>query len=283
MHHDRSGVTLALSEPDPYDSGGEINRRQPIIGDQSEMKLRESISLVPLLCACLLPCPSSAEEVFLFADFNDKAINEPIGHGGAEFGEPTEVYTSLISAIVRSGPMGTPSLEIRDISDFGAGFAVFEFLGGTELTTGIVSVSADLWFHDLSGSNRFLLYVRENGSASERFGDLRFNPDGAVSLFDHQGYVGVIGSYVTEKRFRIIMEFDMEAGTYDVWLDGTLAINGREHGVTERGIGSVIIGCDHDEDLEGFFNVDALTVTDYFQEVPVGTQSWGRIKAGYLR
>jgi hypothetical protein len=247
------------------------------------MMTRAAPVLVLLLGVCLCPPIVVADQVYLVAEFNDKEIDQPIGQGGPDVGEPIEVYTSTISAIVREGPMGSPSLEIRDTADFGSGFAIFEFLGGAELTTGIVNVSADLWFHEIGAGNRFLFYVRERETASERFGDLRFHQDGSITLIDEQGYVGAIGNYEVGRRFRVITEFDMDAGTYDVWLDGVLAVNGRAHGIAGRGIGSVILGCDHDEDLEGFFNVDALNVTDYFQEVPVTEQSWGRIKISFGR
>jgi hypothetical protein len=236
-----------------------------------------------ILALVLSAPPSLADQTFLFADFNDKAIDQPIGEGGPEVGEPVEVYTTTISAIVRQEPMGSPSLEIRDISSFGAGFVVFELLDGAELTSGTVSVSADFWFQNQTSSSRFLFQIRERGSTEMKFADLRFNPTSSVDLVDAQGYAGIIGHYETDRRYRVVLEYDMDAGTYDVWLDGERALNDRAHGVAERGIGWVIFGCFDDDDQEGLFNIDAVSVTDYFQEVPVLESSWGRIKASFRR
>jgi hypothetical protein len=102
-------------------------------------------------------------------------------------------------------------------------------------------------------------------------------------LSDQQGYAGQIGTYEAGRLFRVIWEFDMDTGTYDVWLDGEQVVDDRVHGVISDGIGSVHFGPYGDSDTDGSYNVDAIMVTDYFQATPMERGSWGRIKARFVK
>jgi hypothetical protein len=199
--------------------------------------------------------------VHLQADFNDKTIDAPIGTGGASVGEPVEVSPS-ITAIVRAEPMATPSLEIQDNHDYSAGSARFEFLASAEITAGVFAISTDMWFHELSPGFDFFIYIREQGSSANKFGDLRFTPSGSVTLYDSNGYYGNIGTYEIGRVYPVKYEFDMDAGTYDVYLDGVLVVDDRAHGVVDRGVGAVLFGCGHDSDYDGYFNVDNIFVRE---------------------
>jgi hypothetical protein len=235
-------------------------------------------SMLPLLVLSLTvaPPPTFAETVYLEATFDDKPLDMPIGTGGAELGEPVEVDPSII-ATVRGTPMPSPCLELRDNDGFAAGSADFEFIGSAEITTGIVAISCNLWFHALAPGYTSYFYIREREGAAETFTNLRFDPDGTVWHFDENNTAGVIlGSYEIGRVYPVSLVFDMDAGTYDVWLDGLLVLDAEDNGITGRGIGSLLVGCGDDPDLESLFSVDDILVSDTF--TPVMSRTWGEIK-----
>lgn len=240
----------------------------------------KTLFLISLAAATLslLPVPAEGETTYLDATFDDKAIGEPIGMGGAELGEPVRQNEGLITAIVRQGPSPTRCLEIQDITDFGGGAVGFELLGSQELTTGFLSFAVDVWFHELGDGHQFNLFVREQGSAACNFADLYFLSDGGILLTDHTNPGTIIGSYVTGKVFPVVLNFYLDVGTYDVWLEGAQVVTQQAHGVTGCGIGSVLVGCDHDTDLNGKISVDRIRVTDFHQEVAAAATSWGLVR-----
>lgn len=201
---------------------------------------------------------SAQAEVLLDASFNDKPIDVPIGTGGAEVGEPTAIGSGL-SAIVRSSPMSSSSLEIKDIVDFGAHTARFDFVGLSEVNAGKVAISLELWFAEFDD---YVFYVRESQFAGSAFLTLAFRNSGNLMYSDaDNGGNTEIGSYELGRPLHLFIEFDMDAGTYNVTFDGSRLLEGETHGITDDGIGSVSIGIDHDADLLGTVYVDNLFVS----------------------
>ncbi len=246
------------------------------------MKVAAS-SLLAFIALSVSAMVATADVVYLEAAFNDKTIGAPIGTGGPAVGEPVVVSTT-ITAIVTESPMLSPSLQIADNSETTAGSARFEFLESAEITTGTVVVAADLWFEEISEGSYYYLYVRERSGSSAKFASLVFEPDGLVYLGDAAGGHGSIGSYEAGSLYRIIINFDMDAETYDVYLDGSLVRDDQPHSVVgDYGVGAVLVGCREDADLDGTFNIDALTVTDTMQPTSTEEATWGRIKGGYHR
>jgi len=244
------------------------------------MKHSRTAPVIGLLCVVLSTGAAQAEVTHLWADFNDKTIDEPIGMGGAEVGEPVS-KDNAVTATVREGPLATPCLEIADALE-GNGYVRFELLGETELTTGKVYLSADLWFESLADAFECTIMVKDEEPPSVRFAELGIEADGRIYLhYGQSSNAGTIGQVATGRLFRVIFEFDMDAGTFNVWLDGELAVSGLEHEITEAGVGSFLFGCHWDEDAEGSYYVDAVVVTDYFQAVATEEHSWGRMKAAF--
>jgi hypothetical protein len=197
--------------------------------------------------------------IYLDAGFDDKTVGEPIGTGGPDVGEPVSV-SSCVTAIVRGDPMPTPFLEIADNDDYAAGSARFELLGGVEITTGVVVVTANLWF---PAYENFFIYVREQGSSASVFTNLYFGADGLVTCRDANSYNGVIGTYDTGRHFPVQITYSMDYGMYFVWLDGVLVLAYEEHGVVGDGVGAVLFGCTHDADYDGRMFVDDVFVDDF--------------------
>ena len=213
----------------------------------------------------------------LSANFDDKAIDQPIGIGGASVGEPVQVDGNVV-AIVRDTPTTTPSLEIADADDFASGTVRFELENNLEVVDGILTIDVDLWFDTLDS---YVMYVREPSFSVHQFLSLRFDNGGSVAYGDAAGSGGTIGSYETGRPYPVHVAFDMDAGTYDVWLDGKEVVTGRAHGITKRGVGAVLIGLNSDVNLEGSVYVDNLIAIGV-GVTPAESRSWGDVKAAFL-
>jgi len=199
---------------------------------------------------------SSSSVDLLQANFTDKTIDASIGIGGAVVGEPVSV-SPAITAIVRSAPFVTPSLEIGDNSSATAGSAIFEFIGGQEITTGLVLIRADLVFQEFE---EYGIGVREQGGAAKTFVDVIANSTGDISYLDASGPGSIVGSYQLGVSLELRLAFDMDAGTYRMWLDGGLVVTDAAHGINNRGVGSMLFGTLFDSDTDGMFSVDNISV-----------------------
>ncbi|MHC5113039.1 MAG: hypothetical protein ACYTGP_01265 [Planctomycetota bacterium] len=209
-------------------------------------------------------CGTSLATTYLEADFDTKAIDAPIGTGGPLVGEPISV-SGAIDAFVRSDPFRTPSLEISDASTCCAGFARFEFEGGAEITSGVITVNAELWFDSYNG---YALRLREPGTAADSFADITFAATGTVYVSDGDGSLGAVATYPLGRPYPVSIVYDMDTHRYDVYLDGCLVVDQRHFDVMADGIGAVLIGTLHDSDLDGIVRVDRLTV--FSDESPIG-------------
>jgi hypothetical protein len=195
----------------------------------------------------------------LTAHFDDKTIDDAVGTGGAAAGEPVAVDPA-VTATVRSAPCPTPSLELADNSDGVGGSVRFEFLGSQEIASGLVLISAHLWFDELDS---YHIGMREQGGSDSVFMDIALRSAGEILYSDANGSDmpdSTIGSYEAGRLIPIMLVFDMDAGTYDVWWDGTLILDDETHGIAGRGVGSIVIGTDSDPDLDGQFYVDQISV-----------------------
>ncbi len=194
---------------------------------------------------------------FLQANFNNKTLNAPIGTGGFEVGEPMQVNSS-ITAIVRETPHHTPSLEIQDNHDYGAGYARFEFFKNAEVIGGDLYLLAHLRFDEYDS---YKICLRENQSgAAENFLDLHLAGNGNINCSDGGGTVGIIATYETDRIYEFLAVYDLNAGTYDIYWDGALVLNDEPHDIVSAGIGSILFGCANDANYLGRFYVDNIFV-----------------------
>ncbi len=224
-----------------------------------------------LLLVSLLAAAPAAADIILDVDFEGQPLDQVIGTGGAAAGQPYDIYNC--TPIVRDGPMGSYCLEIEDIADFGTGNVLFAFLDDAEIVTGTVEIVCDLWFDYLE---LYHFYVREQGSSGQEFLTAYFLDGGAVAFHDQSGFAGS-ATYEVGRSIRLRVLYDIDAGTYDLWWDGTRVITDRAHGIVGRGVGSIIVGTDHDEDLDGLFYIDDLRVeTDV--STPTTATDWGSLK-----
>jgi len=222
--------------------------------------------LIVLILATALATHAAAQTIHLAADFDDKVIDAPIGVGGPELGEPVRVDGAVL-AVVRDQPMPTPGLELSDNHDYAAGHVVFEFLDDAEIVSGFVTIRFDVCIPMTPTNCGYSVGVREHDGASRNFTDLGFTADGWILAYNTDYQSIVIGPWEPGETHGLAICHDLEAGTYDIWLDGFPALTDEPHGITDRGVGRVSFGCDHDVDLEGRFVVDNVLVTDEELEV----------------
>jgi len=246
------------------------------------LEMINTVKFFLLAVIMLMPCTLLANSgmVFLEANFDDKPIDEPIGTGGPVFGEPVSVGWA-IKAVVRDAPMTTPCLEIKDNDNYSAGAARFEFRESLEITHGLVIISATLRFETLGPGHSFFIYVREQGSSAQSFTNIRFQSTGDVRVDDENGSAGVIGTYPVGRSYPVSIAFDMDSGTYDIYLDGVLTLVNKAHGISSRGVGAALFGCSHDPDVEGTFYVDDIFVTNDHSTVETQSATWEKVKSLY--
>lgn len=230
--------------------------------------MRRTVTLAVILLAA---APAAALTV-LDVDFEGEPLDQIIGLGGAAAGQPVDYYNTVPT--VRDGPMGSACLEMTDITDFGAGDVRFEFLDGIEVTTGSVEISCDVW---AGVQDDYKIDVREQSGSTRSFLSIYLRDTGTAYFNDAAGSI-TAADWEAGRAIHLRVVFDMDAGTYNLWWDRRLTILGRAHGITDRGVGSVGFGPDHDVDLDGLFYVDDLRVET---EVPTAAESagWGEIKS----
>lgn len=225
------------------------------------MSLPKFVLVGLLLAVFAAPLSAYAQNTLLAADFDDKAIDMPIGTGGPAVGEPTYV-DPFIEAIVRDEPLPTPCLEISDIDDYYAGKAKFKFLDDVEVMSGHLTMTCTLWFeYDPDGAG-YTIYFRERDSGAFDFLSLSFLGDGAVYCYDSNSNSPQLATFDTGRPVPLAVSFDLDAGTYTIWLDGVGIRWNDSYGTVGPGIGTVIFGCTHDGNTEGTFYVDDILITD---------------------
>jgi hypothetical protein len=197
------------------------------------MRVMNVIALVLLLLPVLVP----ATDLFtlLSANFNDKTIDDPIGFGGPDVGEPLSKSASL-SAIVRNTPFATPGLEIVRISDGPAGYVLFEFVGSASVDVGNVVVGVDVVFESL---DTYYIMIREQGGWGSKFCELYTDPNGNIHLSDAVGPSVYAGTYVAGQPYHFEFLFNTVTDTYDVLQNSVPLIEDRSHGIDGVGIGRI--------------------------------------------
>lgn len=205
--------------------------------------VRAAIGVLALATAAAAATPIQLE-----AHFNDKPIDAAIGTGGPTLGEPISVG-SLLSAVVVASPMATPALRLRQTSPGFARGAIFEFLDSEEITSGELWITLTV---RTTARDNFFVYVREQGGAARSFANITFGYNGAIAVAGSGSPSQNFAAYEAGADQRLALRFNMDTATYDVYLNDSLEVANRFHGITARGIGRVIVA------------VDTNTASDWF-------------------
>ena len=198
-------------------------------------------SLVLALAAFSL---SAGDEplILLDAHFDDKTVDQPIGTGGAEAGEPITVGSNL-DAIVRQNADDPDNrvLELRTTDSASTSATRFEFIEHTEVEQGRLLVSVQITVPD-PDFGQASLYLREAPGAGKRFLDLALQTSGTINISDAAGILVILPNAITFGQPMLIeVMHDLDERTYDLLIDGVHVVEGRAHGITDRGIGAFIV------------------------------------------
>jgi hypothetical protein len=227
--------------------------------------------ILSLFCMGFAYHLAGADTVYLEATFDDKIPDQPIGLGGAEAGEPVAVAAE-VTAIVRTEPMPTPCLEIAKVSSEFAGDAIFRFVDHAGITDGNVTISAELWFPVFG---EYFITVTDEGQPNRGIAGIFFEADGTVERYDPVTPED-LGTYQLDRLIPLILRFDMDAGTYELELDGEIKFADHPHGVESASIERLAFGINPDPGLDEVFYVDSISVQG--TSTPVEKTTWGRIK-----
>jgi hypothetical protein len=207
-----------------------------------------------LLLGSLSPC--IAEQTYMECTFDDKAINQPIGTGGPEVGEPTWIEPN-ISAIVRATPFATPSLELHSTA-FAGGNVGFEL--PQQVTSGLVVVSMDLWLLAPVPDGRYTIAI--SNQAWESLTDLGFDEEGRFGIADAASTAATVEPYPAERPLAIVLAYDLDAGRYSVWVDGVRLVRDRALSAAP-GFRRVVVSLGPDIEPLNSLRIDRIVVTDF--------------------
>ena len=175
----------------------------------------------------------------LSVDFNDKTPGQPLGTGGAAVGEPVNL-SFLDTLIVETSP-GENFLQVSMDPTFTSARSMrWHFEDDLEVSEGLISISMDF---KPSVRDRYSFTVQENGGSSKIFLWLIFNASGQLFVNDAAGLAGqYFNVYDAGDSIHIEMLFDMDARTSSLKINGNPLFAGREHGISDRGVGSLRTG-----------------------------------------
>jgi len=175
----------------------------------------------------------------LYADFDNKPTGQPLGIRGATFGEPTHLG-GLGADVVEITP-GQNRLRVsNDQSTTAARRMRWQPMGNAEFSTGEVRISFDI---STSARDTFSILVRESDGSAKSFANLLFMSSGSIVSTDANGTIATTANaYAANVPLHIELVFDMDARTSRIVLGATTIATARAFGISDRGIGRVLIG-----------------------------------------
>lgn len=205
--------------------------------------------------------PATAHDILLLAEFDEQPLDEPIGTGGAALGQPVSVPWRL-SAIVRDMPAASPNLEITWASPATSVNTVrFRWLDAVEVATGMASITLEL---QPGPPSRYTVDLRESTGSTASFGGLLLASSRWVYSTDANGLTALDSlRWSSDTPMKVTWEYDLDAGTYDLYIDGEQYLDDRPHGVVDddRGLGSISIGFSSNSAPDARIHVDNIHVT----------------------
>lgn len=184
----------------------------------------------PLVAAPFLP---------LYANMDSKTVGMPIGTGGAALGEPTAL-AGLTTLVTQTVP-GQNRLQVsNDLSSSSARRTRWQLAGNANVNQGVL-----IWSFDFTPSalDKYSFLVREANTSTAEFVSMSLNAAGNFSALDQHGSIVVAPlTYAANVPMHVVLQFDMDAGTADVLINGSFLYSARLHGVSGIGAGALSIG-----------------------------------------
>jgi hypothetical protein len=226
------------------------------------------------LAAVALTATGASADLVLNCNFESHTVGEPVPTGGAANGEPVDLGGT--GAIVAISPAISKAVKVTDIWDDSAGYVRFDFINAVEITSGEVTVEAQLCF---IGQNNYSFSVREQNGRAENFSDLIFTDGGAVHFQDADSPQTLVWSYSAGATYNVRYVFDLDTGTYSLEFNGVRLLIDEPCGVTSgRGIGGLYVGFDNDTDTVGAVFIDDIWV-ESTASVDADAHTWSLVKS----
>lgn len=205
----------------------------------------------------------TAHTVLLDAHFNDKTPGEAIGTGGAALGEPYAVPEYLMATVVEIPGLDN-ALEVERIPGGynTARMVTFQFIDNVEITSGVVDISV---VFTASALGSYQLQVREAFTSTKGFVNIRLSDDGRIRAYDaaNQAILIQTRTYAAGVPVTLRLQFDMDAGTHSAWVDDEALYQNISHGITDRGVGKVMIGFPYATNYSPFLMDDLFVLHEY--------------------
>jgi hypothetical protein len=241
------------------------------------MKVAARILPVILLFSAACLTASRADQTYLEALFNDKTIDAAIGTGGAVLGEPIAI--SYGDATVRSTPFETPGLELVQTDPQYRMGADFGFLNDVVPSTGLVVVSMDFYFEEISSGHEFQMRFFTEGFMANFF-VMQFMAGPVLQVWTDGVSPETIATPPIGSVLPVLVAFDLDAQKYSVWLNG-------ESVVTDRALTAgggpyrFFLGPRETPTVGQRMWVDQIRVIDWMPSVAARNTTWGRVRALY--
>ncbi len=201
---------------------------------------------------------SGGGDILLNAHFDDLPLGPAVTAGAPS--NPYDYTASLITADVVDDGSGNQVLEICDPNALFPGFVTFELLGTAAVTSGKVCVTYTVIY---PAFDQWIINHRAplTLTTTELFLQMKFNAGGIISFLDADDLVPFTTyPYSAGVPIHFKTEYDMDAGTYDLWVDDSLVISDEAHGVVDSGFGRLQFGQNSDFDIGDCFTVDDILV-----------------------
>lgn len=184
--------------------------------------------------------PGQTFESILDANFDNKALGQPIGTGGATLGEPVSLSTNLTATEIVPATTGRALRFTRlDTPDNSAATSMrFAFLDNRELQSENFRISLTLTPEQLGA---YAIRTREANTSAVRWVDVEFGADGKIRRqLGTELLAREIGSYVPGVPVEVSLHGDFPSGSFAVLINGIEADSG-SFTPAARGVGSVLI------------------------------------------
>lgn len=211
-----------------------------------------------LLAGAPVHSGSNPDIILLAVPFNDRPLNAQIGTGGASLGKPVSIGASLQAVVVPADLFATPHLRLTPLATGAARFARFELLDTEEITAGEVRIGFVLRPAQV---DRFLLAVRENDGAAKSFLSMTLTSGGSIGVSDAANPANTaIATYAAGSLLAFEFRFFTDSARYDIYLNGVRIAADRNHGITDRGVGALLLGSDSATTIGSNWFIDDIYV-----------------------
>jgi len=218
------------------------------------MRLRSLTLLAGLTLALLAPDAASARFILLDADFDGRPVGSQLQRRGALFGEP--IGAVGCEQVVADGP-GDNSLLIGDSGDDDPCYLYWALRSERDVADGKLTVRLDLQpdvvdnydviVRDLTGANEFFRLHLDSANRAEWSDANTFTP--VFFIF-----------YTPGQLIEIVLEFNLDAGTYDFAWNGTQILDDEPHGIVGAAVARILAGAAWDTNASGALRLDNISV-----------------------